>query len=817
MLSGSFAVSPEPVKGAERVAPASVAPVQRFFEESCLACHSSSLKVADIDLQRVSTGAIAEDVDLWEKVAYKIRTGEMPPKGFPRPEAGERQAALAWIASELERIEQATPPDPGRVTARRLNRSDYNNTIRDLLGVDLRPADDFPQDDSGYGFDNIGDVLSLSPVLMEKYMTAAELVVDTALYGHKPPKPLLVRYQPPYRDYPLSATPLFNYDETGLSLPGALHQTHRFPIEGEYLIRVVPEGRRPNASEPIEMGFWLDGKLVKKLEVDAPSDVRSLDLFGQAREFRMRVPAGEHWIAGSVLKLFEGLPPEYNGPNPSKRPPPPPRTFEPPPNATPQELKVFKEKVARYRRRVASGNIRRTPANRVYIHYIEISGPFDAKAEAAPESLGKIFTCGHEQGSHVDSCPRKIVGDVARRAFRRPTTDAELRPYLGLFGEARADGASFEESVGTAVKALLVSPDFLFRIETAGARSDSVEGAERIGEHELASRISYFLWSSMPDEELMRLADEGALRRPGELAAQVRRMLRDPKSSELVKNFGGQWLETRRLESVTPDRDKFPQFEEYLRMSMARETELLFEHIMRKDRGILDFIAADYTFLNQRLAEHYGIEGVVGHEFRRVELSATPRRGVISHGGVLTVSSYATRTSPVLRGKWLLENILNAPPPAAPPNVPSLEEAGTAAGATLREQMDKHRENPTCASCHARMDPLGFGLENFNAVGLWRTHDGEAPIDASGVLPDGRTFEGPEALIELLLADKDDFTRGLADRMLTYALGRGLERYDKRSIREIARGVAAADYRFSSLVMEIVNSLPFQMRGGGSS
>ena len=436
-------------KAAEGVSTASVAPVQQFLEKSCLACHSSSLQVADVDLQVISAGTIADDVGLWEKVAHKIRTGEMPPKGFPRPEESEAAAISTWIAAELERIEQIAPPDPGRVTARRLNRNEYNNTIRDLLGVDVRTADDFPQDDSGYGFDNIGDVLSLSPVLLEKYLAAAERVVDIALFGYKPPKPMLVRYQPPYRDYPLSETPLFDYDETGLSLPGALHQTHRFPVDGEYLIRVVPEGRRPNASEPIEMGFWLDGKLVKTLEVDAPSDIRSLDLFGQAREFRMRVPAGEHWIAGSVLKLFEGLPPEYKGPNPSKRPPPPPRVFEPPTNATAEELKVFKERVARYRRRVAGGKIRRTPANRVYIHYIEISGPFDAKAGPAPESLASILTCGHEHGSHIDSCSRIIVGNLAQRAFRRAVTDAELNPYLGLFREAKAAGASFEESVGT--------------------------------------------------------------------------------------------------------------------------------------------------------------------------------------------------------------------------------------------------------------------------------------------------------------------------------------------------------------------------------
>ena len=785
--------------------------VKPFLQQNCLACHSEAAKVADVNVEALMEGAVAEDVDLWEKVAHKIRTGEMPPAGFPKPEESQAKTVSSWISAELDRIERATPPNPGNVTAQRLNRAEYNNTVRDLFGIDIRPADDFPQDDSGYGFDNIGDVLSLSPVLMEKYFAAAQKVVRTAIFGPEPMQPQLVRHQPPYREYPLSDDPLFDYDESGLSMPQSLHTTHYFPVDGEYSFNVVPEGRRPNASEPVQMGVWIDGKLVKSLEVDAPSDIRSQDLFGQAKEFRMHVPAGEHWIAGSVLKLYEGLPPVYEGPNPSKRPPATADDYPLPPDLkTPEEIQQYKD---RLNRRLNGKN---NPANRVYIHYIEITGPYDQKTGPAPESLGKVFTCGHLDTEHTDACPRKIVGDMARRAFRRPVTEAELQPYLGLFAKSKQGGAPFNDSIAGALQALLVSPDFLFRIETSGAPSDKIAGAVRISQYELASRLSYFLWSSTPDEELLDVADQGKLREPAVLEAQVRRMLQDPKSEAFVKNFAGQWLETRRLESVAPDYDKFPEFEAYLRMSMEKETELFFANILKNDLSILEFVAADYTFMNQRLAEHYGIKDVKGHEFRRVNLADTNRRGVITHGSVLTVSSYTTRTSPVLRGKWVLENILNAPPPPPPPNVPALEEAKTEEGASLREQMEAHRANATCASCHARMDPIGFGLENFNAIGAWRTKDGEFDIDPAGQLPDGREFSGPNDLIELILGDKDDFGRGLTEKMLTYALGRGMERYDRRTVREIAQKVAEQDYRFSSLVLEIVNSLPFQMRGGNS-
>lgn len=767
--------------------------VQPFLAKTCYACHNSKVKTADVDLQQFKTAdSIVKEADLWEKAVEKMRTGEMPPKGFPPPKPADVKLVTDWVHQELERAERQVAPDPGRVTARRLNRAEYNNTIRDLLGVDLHPADEFPQDDSGYGFDNIGDVLSLSPVLMEKYMSAAEKVIRAALFGPEKLKPTVARFQPNYRDYPLTRKPLFDYDLTGLSMPNSLHATYRFPVDGEYVFSVVPEGRRPHGSDAVQMAFWLDGKQVKVLEVDAPSDGSSLDLFGQAREFRMFVPAGEHWIAGSVLHIYEGLPASYGGPNPSKLPLPPEKPFRPRSGLTPEQIEEIRV-------------LRQVPANRVYIHYVEITGPYKQAEGPSQESLKKIMTCGHLDGKHLPACERRIIGEMTRRAFRRPVSPAELQPYLKLAAIARQQGStSFEQRIGVALQGLLVSPDFLFRIENSTT--------PQISQHELASRLSYFLWSSMPDAELLRTADAGTLRKPAILRAHIARMLKDPKASALVENFGGQWLETRRLESVTPDREKFPEFEEYLRMSMRKETELLFANIIKEDRSILEFIDADYSFLNQRLAEFYGIPDVKGPEFRKVDLTGTPRGGVLTQASVLTVSSYANRTSPVLRGKWVLENILNAPPPPPPPNVPVLDEKATGSAASMRQQMEEHRKNATCASCHSRMDPLGFGLENFNAIGGWRTQDGKFPIDASGQLPDGRKFDGAAALKKILRQDHQAFGQGLTEKMLTYALGRGLERYDKRTVKQIASKVEASDYKFSSLVWEIVNSLPFQAR-----
>jgi hypothetical protein len=812
--------------------------IQPFLQKNCYPCHNDKVRTADLSLTALkSADTIHADPETWEKVSHRLIDGTMPPKGMPKPADADKKMVIDWIRHEMEKAEQATAPDPGRVTARRLNRAEYNNTIRDLLGIDFKPADDFPQDDSGYGFDNIGDVLSLSPVLMEKYLKAADSAVRLALLGPEARKPMLLRAQPPGRDFELLKTALTQYDEDGLSMPNALHSNLRFPADGEYTFRVAIEGRRPAGSTPAQIGIWIDGKLAKTLELDGTHEgFGGIDLFGAQGEFKLRVTAGDHWVAGTVIKIYEGLPPSYGGPNPSKAqmpPPPDPLKFmKNAKEATPEQIAEFKK---RFAERMEKNKV---PANRVWVHYIEALGPYDQKIGPSPESLAKIYTCGHAQsGQHTAACTRTNLKNFARRAFRRPVTASELQPIFNLAESARKNGATFEEALGVGLQAILVSPDFLFRIDrvespqkglvskiadtkgkasTSSGQSLAQESSRLISQHSLASRLSYFLWSSTPDDELLKAADNGTLRNPKVLEAQVRRMLKDPKAKALVDNFAGQWLELRRLESLTPDRDKFPQFDDYLRMSMRQETEAFFSHLMQTDGSLLDLLDAKYTFANEKLATFYGIPGVKGPEFRMVKLDGTPRAGVLTQASVLLVSSYATRTSPVLRGKWILENILNAPVPPPPPNVPTLDEAKIGEAASLRAQLEEHRKNAVCASCHSKMDPLGLAFENFSAIGQFRDKDGKFPIDPSGVLPDGRQFSGPEELRGILRKDSTAFVECVTDKMLTYALGRGLERYDKRTVREIARNVAAGDHRFSRLVLEIVNSLPFQKTRGDS-
>ena len=773
-------------------------------------CHNAVLKNAGLDFDAHPLPAsLATSPEVWEKVAEKLRTRQMPPPPMPRPDAVQTDEVVHWLEGELAALEAALPPNPGRVTARRLNRTEYDNTVRDLLGVNLRPADAFPHDDAGYGFDNIGDVLSVSPVLLEKYLKAAESVSRAALFGAGPLRPTLTRLQPMGAKIDPSPNVLFDYDQTGLSLPNALHVMHRFPVDAEYLFRIVPSGSRPGGAEPVQIGVFLDGEQIQVVEVD-PGEGPSFtsyqrDLTGKTREFRARVTAGEHWVAASVLHLYEGLPPSYGGPNPSRRPPPAPAAFRPPENATP-------EKVEEARKRHEARLAEKPPANEAKVRHIELIGPYAATEGASPESLRKIYACGHLAGGHGEACVRLILGPLARRAYRRPVTPADLKPLVEMAARSCKRGEPFEQGIALALRTMLVSPDFLFRIESASPGDGGP--AQRIASHALASRLSYFLWASMPDDELFRCADEGTLQDPVVLGAQVRRMLKDGKARALVEAFGGQWLQFRALESVAPDRDRFPAFENNLRYSMRRETELFLGSVVREDRSILDLLDAKYSYLNERLAAHYGIPGVKGQEMRRVDLAGTPRGGVLTQGSVLTVSSYSTRTSPVLRGKWVLDNLLAAPPPDPPAGVPRLDESTVGVERSIRAQMEAHRTNATCAACHQRMDPLGFGLENFDAVGAWRTQDGKFPVDATGALPDGRTFNGPVELKGILREDGDAFTRAVTEKLLTYALGRGLERYDRPTVKAVARRVAEGDYRFSVLVLEIVKSLPFQMRTG---
>ena len=811
LIVGLLLVRPSPAPEARENASeqAFASEIQPFLEKSCYPCHGERRQKGGLNLEKFdSAAAIGAEPDIWDHALLKIATGEMPPEDEPRPLQEQLDRVTGWLEQILARADRAAAVDPGRVTLRRLNRAEYNNTIRDLLGVSLRPADDFPQDDSGYGFDNIADVLSLSPVLMEKYMVAAERVARTAVFGVEPGKPSLVKLQSGPRKVPPQKTPLNVYDETGLSLPNAFHATHEFPVDAKYEFRVYLGGERPAGSEPVTVALWLDGREVSCTRLD-PAESAGFyddrqDLGGKRLDLRARVPAGEHWVAASIVALYEGLPASYGGPNPSRRPEPPPPVFKPRPELSP-EVNARRRKA--FEKRLAD----KPDANEARVGYIEVGGPYDAATGPSEGSRKKIYTCGHFDGRHQRWCATRIVADMTRRAFRRPVTRKEVERYGDLVALAERGGDGFEQGLALAIQALLVSPDFLFRLERDRAVGPG-ETAHPISPHELATRLSYFLWSSMPDGRLTHLADRGTLRNPDVLEAEVRRMLTDPKSAALVENFGGQWLQFRALESVAPDLDTSPDFDDYLRRSMRRETELFFGRIVREDRSVLEFIDADYTFLNERLARHYAIEGVRGPEFRLVPIATPQRGGVITQGSVLTVSSYSTRTSPVLRGKWILENILATPPPPPPADVPNLEDAKVAENAPVRERLEAHRTNPTCASCHRRMDPLGFGLENYGPIGAWRTRDGDLPIDASGALPDGRTFEGPQALKAILQEDREYFARGLAARLLTYALGRGLERADRHAVRTIATRLAESDHRFSRLVVEIVKSRPFQMR-----
>ncbi len=793
-----------------------------FLVKNCYGCHSAAVKTADVNLERYQKDAdVAADPATWDKVVEMLKTKQMPPKGVPRPADADVTAAVSYVERTFERAELAAPPNPGRVTARRLNRTEYNNTVRDLLGVTLRPADDFPEDDSGYGFDNIGDVLSLSPVLMEKYLASAEKISRTALYGPDPMKPAGERFQPPGRRGvpPKSAT---DYDETGLSLGSALHVNYHFPADGEYIFRATCDGRRPGTGGA-DMAFWLDGKLLGVKHIEAN------DLEGQTREVRVPVTTGDHLVSATFYKVFERLPASFGGLNPVDAPADSAGrgggrggrggrggANQPPPNLTPEELAQFQQRQqARLQaagpQRVPGGGIQ-PPAGKV--DFLFIWGPFDQPKGPSPESVKKIFTCGSSDADLTPVCQRKIISDLASRAYRRPATATEVDKLVNLMDAAGKRGNSVTDSLALSLQAMLVNPNFLFRIEREPAAPTSAN--YRINQYELASRLSYFLWASMPDAELLKCASRQTLRNPAVLSAQVTRMLKDPKSHALVEDFGGQWLETRALESVKPDARKFGQFDDHLRMLMRQETEIFLESVMREDRSVIDLLNGKYTFLNERLAQFYGIPGVKGQEFRKVDLTGTPRGGVWTQASVLTVSSYATRTSPVLRGKWILENILNTPPPPPPPNVPTLDDSKVGQSVSLRQQLEAHRQDAVCASCHSRMDPLGLGLENFDAVGAWRAKDGQIAIDASGTLPDGRTFNGPDGLREILTSQKDMFAECVVDKMLTYALGRGLERYDRRTVREIAKKASATNYRFSSVVLEIVKSLPFEMRQGES-
>ncbi len=781
--------------------------VQAILAKHCQTCHNAKQKVADLDLT-----APQQLPAVWTKVREKLSTGKMPPTGLAAPAKTEVASVLAWIDSLPNQPRVRAETGPGRVTARRLNRTEYNNTIRDLLGVHARPADDFPVDDSGYGFDNIGDVLTVSPMLMEKYVAAAKKVSRLAVYGDAyPAKPGVLTRLMARRSYDGGGL-AGSSDYLPYSMRGALYGNYTFPVDAEYELRfrvmnlrdeertAGSEGtrvRRPSLASlspeeraarlrTIQQGLSADElkQSLEKARIAAPPLKLQLTVDGKTEltgviegtttygydrgEFIARVPlkAGVHSFRASFPELA-GIDDPRQHLNPDLR-------------------------------------------RKVFVDYLDVAGPFHPSAEP-PASYRRLFVCGHARGQHQAACARKVVTDLARKAYRRPATSRETEGLERLEALVQKEGDSFEEAVRVALQAVLVSPQFLFRIERDPSPA---EAARTVSDHELASRLSYFLWASMPDDELLRAADASTLRQPKVLEAQVRRMLADVRSRSLVDDFAEQWLQLRDLDRRRPAPERFPALDDELLDAMRRETHLFAETIFREDRSILDFLDAPFTYLNGILARHYGISGVKGEAFERVSLDGEQRSGVLTQGAILTVSSYPTRTSPVIRGKWVLENLLGTPPPPPPANVPVLEETKIGVSASLRQQLEQHRANPSCAVCHDQMDALGFALENYDAAGVWRTHDGKFAIDSAGVLPGGRSIAGSKELKQVLKERSDLFTRNVSEKLLTYALGRGLESYDGTVVDDIASQVSADHHKFSTLVLAIAKSKPFQMRSG---
>jgi hypothetical protein len=703
-----------------------------FLKRHCLSCHSGAKPKADLSLDKYTDDAsLVPDRKVWDTVRHMLKSREMPPPERPQPKTAEVEAVAAAIQGLFDRADARAKPNAGRVTIRRLNRTEYNNTIRDLVGVDFNPADDFPADDVGYGFDNIGDVLSVSPLLLEKYLSAAEAILDEAIVIADPPK--------------LTKRTFDTIRTSSTATVGEVGKVVSFEA-GEYIVRCKVGGDQLD-DKPARVLLRLMGDDVKEFAVRATPDEP------EVIEARLRVKPGTGRVGVKFL------------------------------NPAPDGKRVL------------------------HLKGIEIEGPFDPPPLTYPERHTRLMA--HKPGLPPREAAREIVTRFANRAFRRLVKPDEVERCLALYDAAEKKGLRFELRVRAALYRVLVSPHFLFRVELdpPGLPPGTTYP---VGEYALASRLSYFLWNSMPDEELFSLAEQGNLRQ--NLEAQVRRMVKDPKARSFLHGFAEQWLTLRKLDLASPDPVLFPNFTPELREAMARESLLFFEALVREDRGIGDLLDADFTFVNEELARHYGIDGVKGPEFVRVK--APPNRGgVLTHASILTLASNATRTSPVKRGKFVLEQLLNTPPPPPPPEleIPELEDQKQLKG-TLRQQMEQHRANPLCASCHQRMDPIGFAFENFDAVGAWRDKDAGGPVDASGVLPDGRKFDGPVGLRKRLREDRDVFVRCVVEKMLTYATGRGLEDYDRRAVNKIVDAIGKENDRFSALLLEVVNSDPFQKR-----
>jgi hypothetical protein len=741
------------------------------LDKYCTGCHRGPTPTAGLRLDTFDTANFETNGATWEKLARKLRNREMPPVGTPRPDAATYEAFVTYIETGRDRLAEIKP-NPGRPTLHRLNRTEYGNAVRDLLALDTDVAELLPADDIGYGFDNIGDVLQVSPVLMERYLSAARKISRAAVGDTAIP----VSYQ----TYTVPHG-LVQLDRFGEAAPvgsrGGTMVRHLFPVDAEYEISVSLQRGRDEAY----LGFERERKLDLRL------DDQRLKLFT---------------IAASTRKVVLG-----GGTSPDAH-----LKVRVPVKAGTRELAAtfLKDTLIR------EGIIERVRDDVVQTYFegvgsITVAGPFNVQGPGETISRSKIFVC-HPSRPEEQACATKILSSLAHRAYRRPIDADDTKQLLALY-KTGAQKGGFESGVRLALQKILVSPEFLFRTEVdpPGAAPGTVY---KISDVELASRLSFFLWSSIPDDQLLAVAESGRLSDPSILQSEVKRMLADPRSQALVKNFAGQWLFLRNIARISPDTTTFTNFDENLRQSLAKETELLIESQLREDHSVVDLLSTDYTFLNQRLAEHYGIRGIYGNEFRRVKIEDPNRYGLLGQASILTVTSYPNRTAPTIRGKWVLEQLLGSPPPPPPPNVPSLKDDVTTQKLTMRQRMEQHRTNPTCAACHRMMDPVGFALENFDGLGAWRvsTAPGLGPIDASGALVDGTAFNGPAGLRDVLLKKQDMFVENFTERLMTYALGRGLEEYDHAALRKISRETAADHQKWSSIILGIVKSTPFQMR-----
>ena len=795
---------------------AGVSPQRALLDRYCVTCHNErvvagagagmmaeQLRLVGLALDSADVDDVAADPALWEKVVRKLRVGAMPPRPRPRPGKETYDGFRRWLEDALDRAAEARP-DPGRTQAfHRLNQAEYRNVVRDLLDLEidveaLIPADAPDQN----GFDNIAASLSLSPALFERYVSAARKIGRLAI-GEAPTGGAEIATY----DVPLN---LIQSDRQSEDLPfgsrGGAAVRHHFPVDGEYRIKVRLQtnyvGYVRGIDDAHEIEFRLDGRRIERFTFggEAPGTPAPISFAGNIRgtddwedytlhaddplEVTMAVSAGPHTIGVSF----------------------PRETWE-------------EEGVLQPRQTGFALAINEMPDGNPALGSVQITGPLSVDGPGDTPSRRRIFTCRPAPGAtggEAAACARRILGALARRAYRRPVDEGDVATLLDFYERGRAEGG-FDKGIQFALERLLADPDFLYRVERDPV--DAPAGAVYpVSDLELASRLSFFLWSSIPDGELLAAAENGTLGDPAVLEAQVRRMMADPRSQAMVDNFAGQWLYLRNMGGVYPDPNVFPEFDENLRAAFTRETELFIGGQLRSDASVTELLSADYTWVNQRLAEHYGIPNVYGSRFRRVPLDGLRRGGLLGHGSVMTVTSYPNRTSPVLRGKWVLENLLGAPPPEPPPDIPALEERNEdGEPVSLREAMVEHRENPACSVCHAPMDPIGFALQNYDAIGGWRdVNEGGSPVDASGVLPDGVRFEGRAGLRDLLLDRPEDFVGTLTEKLLTYALGRGVEHYDAPTVRKIVREAAGADYRWSSIILGIVNSTPFQMRRADS-